>query len=360
MKCEKDARFALSEHVFRTHYGGGEVFSDTQIQGYTPQMLKRAYSFDENALGDGIRLAVIAAFDNVGIEENMRVFCEEFSLPVPKMTLHYPYGRTEATSREWLVESSLDTQWAHVFAPHAEIEVVFANDSSVDSLLSSARYASQELSAHIVSMSFGADESARDAALAEFMSESRCIFVASSGDVGGQVSFPSSSTDCISVGGTKLVLGENTRRISETAWQNGGGGSSDVFGISAFQGRFFNIYGETHGMRATPDVSMMANFNPGVPSYVSALGGWTTVGGTSLSCACFAGICACIKEKNPQLETSGDMLSYLYMKAGTVGYELPQYNFNDITFGRSGMFLAETGWDFCTGLGSPVIKRLLL
>lgn len=353
------ARFPLSEHVFRPHYSGGENFDENSVSGYTPSMLRRAYSFSPSFTGKGMKIAIVAALDNVGIEENMRMFCERFSLPVPQMTVFYPDGRAQSTSNRWLVESSLDTQWAHVFAPDAEIAVVFALDARVESLLSAAKYASETLGADVVSMSFGTEESGIDENLSLFMAESDSIFVASSGDRGGITSFPSTSPHCISVGGTNLTLNPDGKRILETAWINGGGGRSDIFEIPPWQGRFFNIYGMTGGVRGTPDVSMMANLNPGAAAYISQLGGWTTVGGTSLAAACFAGICACIKEKNNGIRTGADMQYYIYGKAGNVQYDIPQYNFNDITFGRSGTFYAQIGWDFTNGLGSPVVNQLL-
>ena len=358
MICENVARFPLSEHFFRTHYGGGESFDENAVYGYTPQMLRRTYSFLPATEANGIKICIICAFDNIGIKENMRAFCERFGLSVPDMSVYYPQGEGQTATRQWLVESSLDTQWASVFAPGAEICVVFARNAQVENLLDAALFASQSLSADVVSMSFGTEESGIDESLSGFMANSDSIFVASSGDVGGKTSFPSASPHCISVGGTNLTLDGGGKRILETAWINGGGGISDIFEIPPWQGRFYNIYGMTDGKRGTPDVSMMANMSPGAAAYVSQLGGWTTVGGTSLSAACFAGICACIKKKNPEINNSADMLYYLYGKAGNIGYDMPQYNFNDITFGRSGENFAQPGWDFATGLGSPVASRL--
>ena len=360
MKKSITPLFPLSNHVFRTHFSGAENFSNERTRGYTPSQLRRVYAFDENFTGEGIKIAVICALDNEAVSENMQVFCNEFSLPVPKMSVFYPFGRAENTSSGWLTESSLDTQWVHVFAPSAEIFVVFSRDADTENMLSASKFATDELGADIVSMSFGTEESASDKELSAFMENSLGIFVASSGDLGGKVSFPSTSPNCISVGGTSLTVSPSGKRIEETTWQNGGGGKSDIFEIPAYQGRFFNIYGISDGMRGTPDVSMSANYNSGVPIYVSQLGGWTTIGGTSLSTACFSGICACIKERHPEITTSVDILSFLYSKAGGSGYSFPQYNFYDITVGKSGNYYAEKGWDFATGLGSPVIRQLIL
>ncbi len=358
MKNTTLAKRPLSRHIFHPHFEGADIFDTRNISGYTPDVLRRAYSYDGLYTGKEMRIAIISALDNIAAEENMRVFCDAFSLPVPRMSVVYYGNRAENTSRQWQTESSLDTQWAHVFAPDAEIILVFAQNADVGTMLSAAEYASSSLSADIVSMSFGTGESGLDEGLSEFMSESQSIFLASSGDVGGSASFPSSSPDCISVGGTNLSLGKAV--IAETAWRNGGGGPSDIFSIPVFQERFSDIFTMSDGKRATPDLALTANFEPGAAVFVSALGGWTSAGGTSLACACFSGICACIKQKHPGLKTSADMLSFLYGRAGTTSYSEPQYYYRDITVGKSGKYYAKEGWDFTTGLGSPVIRQLLL
>ena len=353
------ARFALSRHVFDVHSRGDGNYGKTLPDAYTPELLRRVYSADGSYSGKGIRIAVISAFDNQNIKKDFEVFCRTFALPETELSVYRLHDGTNSGTRGWLTESALDVQWARVFAPDAQISVVFSEDAQVENLLAAAEFARKELSADIICMCFGTDESAADAKLSDFMKDGG-IFVASSGDTGGKVSFPSTSPCCLSVGGTNLTLSMSGGRISETAWIGGGGGKSNIFEIPMYQGRFFNIYGMADGMRGTPDVSMMANYNPGVPVYVSQLGGWTAVGGTSLACACFAGICACIKERHPEIVTSEDMLSFLYSKAGGDGYDFYQYNFHDITIGKSGENYAERGWDFATGLGSPIIRQLLL
>ena len=357
-----DARFPLTRHVFTPHFTGGEDFSLSIYDGgFTPSMLRSAYDFDETITGRGIKIAIVSALDNVGIKENMKVFCHAFSLPEAKMEVFYPFGRSGSTSSGWLTESSLDSQWAHVFAPESELYVVFSRDADVKNMMECARFSSQELGADIVLLSFGSDESLVDKQLSLFFEESQSVFVSSSGDVGSHVSFPSTNPFCISVGGTTLILDKrNYSRIDERAWQNSGGGASEIFPIQPWQGRFYDIYGLSNGFRATPDVSMSADMKNGAYVYVSALGGWTTVGGTSFAASCFAGVCALIKSRHSEIKNSADMLYYLYAKAGNVGYSVPQYYFNDIVTGNSGIYFAQPGWDFATGLGSAKIRQLLL
>lgn len=131
-----------------------------------------------------------------------------------------------------------------------------------------------------------------------------------------------------------------------------------MFAISAPQGRFYNIYGMSDGKRSTPDVAMNASFVRGVPVYDSESDGWLTLGGTSLACACFSGVCACLCQADESIGTTNDALVYLYERAGTVGYDATRKGFYDVTIGSNGVYKAKTGYDFCTGLGCPNISLL--
>lgn len=359
MICENTPKYPLQKRVFHPHFENVGEFSETRTRGISISQLRGAYSFDNSRTGKNMKIAIVGALDNVAIKEDMRVFCEEFSLPVPSMSVYYPFGRAQNSAREWQTESCLDTQYSHVFAPEAEIIVAFSPDSSTESMLRVASYCAEALRADVVSMSFGAVEGANDNENARFFENSDSIFVASSGDVGGVVSFPSSSDNCISVGGTSLrFLGGGGSDVFESAWKNAGAGESDVFEIPEWQGDFANIKSASRGMRATPDVAFCANCSSGVAVYSSALGGWTTVRGTSVGAACFAGICASIKSGNEKIRTSADMLRFLYGKAGKTHYCIPQYSFRDIVVGSCGTFRAEVGWDMASGLGSPNIREL--
>jgi hypothetical protein len=52
-------------------------------------------------------------------------------------------------------------------------------------------------------------------------------------------------------------------------------------------------------------------------------------------------------------------LSDLYSDAAGAPYSTPYIsNFRDITSGTAGNFSAGPGWDFVTGLGSPLLNSL--
>lgn len=353
--------FPLLSNSAHPHHTCSQNFTTGYTKGITPDMLRRAYSFTLPQKDIFSSIAVICAFDNPEITDSMDCFCNTFSLNIPQMEIHYPFGKSDFTLRRWIVESCLDTQWAHVFSPLSKIHVVFSKDDNIDNLLECAVFASTELKADIICMCFGLREQSLFAKYSENFRNLKGIFLSSSGDSGGIVSFPSTLPYCISVGATRFdITKDKTRNSEETAWNFGGGGKSSLFEIPSFQKIFSPIDELSQSMRATPDLSFFADGKENCVVCTNPKNGFTTVKGTSLSCACMSGICALIKTQNPSLDTSTKMLSFLYQKAGRTQYNSPQYNYNDITIGKSGNFYANEGWDFCTGLGSPVIKQLLM
>ncbi len=348
--------FPLSKNEFYPHYVSSQNFTPEHVTGYTPSQMRKAYGFDVSSDAKGMKIAVICALDNIALIENTSRFCREFSLPMPEISVFYPDGRAENTTESWITESSLDVQWISVFAPYAEILCIFAKNALTDSILSAVEYA-KTLSPDVISMSFGARESGDFIAKNSIFTDTDSVFTASSGNTGGVPEFPSTSPDVLSVGGTQLIASNDGERLLESAWKNGGSGISDLFGIPDFQKRFAPVNELSGGKRAVPDVSMNACDSRGASIYVASRGGWTTAGGTSLACACMAGICACILKKQPSVKDEG-IGSYLYRLAGSSSYTLPQYNFYDIILGSNGVYTAKEGWDLCTGLGAPVTNRL--
>lgn len=343
---------------------GSEIYTETRISGYTPQMIKTAYGFGSDIDCTGMKIAVVEAYKNTNIQNDINMFSREFGLPNVTLDIHYPDGMSEFSTRRWILESSLDTQWIHALCTGAEISVVFAKNENMDSMFSAMRYAAN-LGADVVSMSFGTPEFVSQGEISSFMNSSDSIFVAAAGDVGGMVFFPSSSPYVLSVGGTKLTLLENGMRVyEETAWSFGGGGPSKYAKIPPWQLVFADIEEMTKGFRATPDTAFSASSSPGAAVYITQLentatAGWTTASGTSFGAAAFAAIVAGLLKKKPSSLSGKNVQRYLYALAGGTKYDLPQYYFNDITLGNNVRYSAKIGWDFCTGLGSPRVRQIL-
>jgi subtilase family serine protease len=182
-------------------------------------------------------------------------------------------------------------------------------------------------------------------------------FLASSGDSGGRVIYPSASPYVVSVGGTSLKLDANGNRTAETAWSAGGGGASGVESLPGYQSTF----GLSYGGRATPDVAYNADPNTGVLVYDSVsyfgMSGWLIAGGTSAGAPQWAALVALADAGRTTTPlTSTDLTtSPVYTAANGSVYSS---NYYDVTSGSNG-YPAGTGYDLATGLGSPKANNLI-
>ena len=187
-------------------------------------------------------------------------------------------------------------------------------------------------------------------------------FVASSGDSGAPVSYPSASPNVLSVGGTTLPLNADGTLTSagETGWSGSGGGVSTQESQPAYQS---GVVTQSSTKRTNPDVSYDADPNTGFPVYDSFSFGttdpWEQVGGTSDAAPQWAAIIAIadqgrIVSGETPLDGASQTLPMLY--------SMPASNFRDITSGTSTGSPHETagpGYDLVTGRGSPLVNLLV-
>jgi kumamolisin len=178
----------------------------------------------------------------------------------------------------------------------------------------------------------------------------------SDGATGNNVDFPASSPHVLACGGTALKA-TNGQRQSEVVWNNQatgdgatGGGVSAAFPLPTWQanaGVPETSSAASTGGRGVPDVAGDAAPETGYQILVD--GQQEVVGGTSAVAPLWAGLIALL---NQQLGRKVGFLNpQLYPLGGTA--------FFDITSGNNGAFSAHTGWDPCTGLGSPNGQLLL-
>ena len=245
------------------------------------------------------------------------------------------------------METSLDVEWAHAIAPNAKILLIESKTQSGTNLLKAIDYASSRKDVVAISMSWGGAEFPDETTLdSHFKSVSGASFFASSGDNGTGASWPASSPNVISVGGTTLNLKNDGTFISETAWSGSGGGISAYEKEPDYQKNF--KIPKSSGMRAIPDVSFGADPKTGFAIYKSGSNkkGWYIVGGTSASAPQWAGI---------QALGLSAKLSNIYKDKSTS--ENNTY-FRDIKNGSNGDCSyycdARTHYDYITGLGSPL------
>jgi subtilase family serine protease len=190
-------------------------------------------------------------------------------------------------------------------------------------------------------------------------------FFAASGDSSAwsasNEAWPADDANIVSVGGTDLTTsGAAGPWASETAWADSGGGiSPDSIPIPSWQQLSGVITSSNRGsttLRNGPDVAANANFT----FYVCADQTTCTAndfGGTSFAAPMWAGYLALA---NQQAATSGDSIGFLnptiYPAALGSSYSTL---FHDITSGSCGTYSGITGYDLCTGWGSPKTTGLI-
>ncbi|MEI9863233.1 MAG: hypothetical protein WDN00_01460 [Limisphaerales bacterium] len=163
------------------------------------------------------------------------------------------------------------------------------------------------------------------------------------------------------MGGTILTTVTRTGgRSTETAWNRGdgtgtGGGVSTIFPIPSWQqGISFAANQGSPIARNSPDVAMVAE-----SVYVKYdNGGGGSVGGTSAAAPLWAGFMALV---NQQAATSGKpapgfINPVVYEIANQSNYKTTLFdvtNGNNFSTTSPNAFSAVTGYDLCTGLGTP-------
>ncbi len=319
-------------------------------RGYSPAQMRHAYGVDQVPLtGAGQTIALVDAIGSPTIQHDLDVFSSTYGIPSAKINIVYPQGNPRSPNTGWAQETSLDVEWAHAIAPGANIMLVVAKGAGMRELINAVGYAASN-GATQISMSWGGFERPSESNHDSLFSKSGVMFIAASGDNGPIALWPASSPRVVGVGGTTLTLDTNGVIVTETAWQGSGGGQSRYEPRPTFQNGW-----QTSSQRGIPDVSYNADPMTGVSIYLSAglQPGWITVGGTSAGSPQVAAILALANSGRSSL--LGDPNTALYNIA-SARYAL---YFNDIKQGGNRGFSAGPGYDFVTGLGSPLCNLLI-
>jgi subtilase family serine protease len=322
-------------------------------QGYDPATIRNLYGFNQlQANGYGQTIAIVDAYDNPNIYNDLTVFDRSFGLPGQGSDVGYyltklnQVGGTSAyppPDAGWAGEIALDVEWAHAIAPYAHIVLVETNSASFADLLAGVDLARHIPGVAAVSMSWGGTEfsyeSYYDSLFTTPAGHTGVTFVASTGDNGaGQgPSWPSVSPNVLGIGGTTLYASGY-----ETGWSGSGGGISKYEYETNFQ-----VSVQTIGMRTSPDVSYDADPATGVLAYSSySGGGWYRFGGTSAGAPQWAAVLALANQQRSWygMSTIADAQAFLYT--------LSNNYFRDPVSGYNG-YSAGPGYDLVTGRGSP-------
>lgn len=313
--------------------------------------------------GSGV-IAIVDAYDYPSASSDFDTFSNQFGLPSgnncnggnPCFTKVYAAGKRKPhTNSGWALEASLDIEWSHAMAPNAQIVLVEASSNSFSDLLQAVSVATNYVvcgnascpsggsGVGEVSMSWGGSEFSGETSDDYYFYNSGVTYVASSGDTGGAVIWPSASPNVVSAGGTTVHRDSNGNFTGETGWSGSGGGPSQYEGRPAYQDVISAI---VNGARGTPDFSYDADPASGVSVYdttsYQGLSGWLVIGGTSVSSPSLAGIV----NLAGHFYALNDEQNTIYASYGNTTC------FNDVVGGSAGSYTAVTGWDFVTGVGS--------
>jgi kumamolisin len=263
-------------------------------------------------------------------------------------------------------EVMLDIEVVGAIVPQSKIAVYFAPNTDagfLDAITTAIHDTSNKPS--VISISWGGPESgwtsqamtAMDDAFQAAATLGITVCVAS-GDNGSSdgaadgadhVDFPASSSYALACGGTSLKA-TSSSISGEVVWNDGadggatGGGVSNFFATPNWQSALSVT--RTNGgrsplpKRGVPDVA--GNADPETGYQVRVDGTNTVIGGTSAVAPLWAALIARLNQLSGK-------------SAGLISpqiYQTPK-SFRDITSGNNGDFAAASGWDACSGLGSP-------
>jgi subtilase family serine protease len=295
----------------------------------------------------------VDAFDDPNAKADLAFFSAQFGLAPANIQVVFASGTEPAVDPTggWELEESLDIEWAHAMSPKAKIYLVEAATNGGGDLFAAEQVASNLVAAAgggEVSNSWGGAESADEVEADSLFQMPGVVFFASTGDEPG-TSYPSTSPNVVAAGGTTTARSPYTGDfLYELPWTEAGGGASEFEPRPHYQNSIARIVGDARGV---PDVSFDANPDTGVWVWDSNLfqgapGGWFVVGGTSVSSPSLAGI---VNSAGHLFHSSEIELSVMYENSRN------PFEFNDTQVGFCGPyagFLAQRGWDFCTGIGS--------
>ena len=269
------------------------------------------------------------------------------------------------------VEVSLDIEMAISMATNLSQVVVYMapNPSPWEDLLN--RMANDNLAKQLSCSWYqpgGGSNAVADQIFQQMAAQGQSFFNASGDNDAytGLIDFPGDTPYITQVGGTTLTTsGPRGAWVSETVWNWGngtgsGGGISTQYPIPNWQTNINMTANQgSTTKRNTPDVALTAN-----NIYVRADGLNYTVGGTSCASPLWAGFAALVNQQaaadgrptvgfiNPAVDVIGSGVNYTLA-------------FHDITTGNNTSpgsptkFYAVSGYDLCTGWGTPAGQKLI-
>jgi subtilase family serine protease len=344
-----------------------------------------AYSSATNLTGSGVTIGLVERTD---IESTDLALFQDLQAPsryTGTLTVEHNGTDPGILSQDEEMEAELDSQWALAAAPGATVKMaVSASTFTTDGVDLSAQYLVENNQVDVISVSFGSGEvygmtqtenTFYDQLWAQAAAQGISVFVSSGDDgvtqgngykevnglastpydtaVGGTMFSEGAGSYWNGTGGTGTYPATATGHIPEVVWNESGvgasgGGPSTLYAKPSWQtGTGLSVGGQ----REVPDVAVDAGADH--DPYLAVMAGelWL-VGGTSVATPIMAGITALALERLGTRQ--GNLDPSLYTLAANTSVTA----FHDIisgtnTFDRLVGYSAGTGYDMCTGLGSP-------
>jgi hypothetical protein len=277
------------------------AFPDS-VDGLTPADLSSIYGYPAPGLqpSNSPVVGVVVAYDNANAESDLSVYRSYFGLPActsgngcfqkvgaaapsqsnsqssdakGKAVRFSVSAHPASTSGGWAAESDSDVEIVSAVCGNCQIVLAEAASNNINDLAAAVN-AATGAGATVINASFGANESPWQTNLESAFEPAPVKVVAAAGDSAGQVLFPADATNVIAVAGTTLNVSGTT--MSQSLWQNSGGGCSRVFAAPPYQPGWCTN-------RSIADVAGIADPNTGLAFYDSGMGGWGIIGGTSVA-----------------------------------------------------------------------------
>lgn len=288
-------------------------------------------------------------------------FCSDNNYPLPNLSMSSINGADTTTDPGGAnVENNLDWQqimsaWHHAY-PTVPCNITVIIGPNSDNGIADVTAALVKNGCNVVTWSWGQAKSQwsasslsyTESAFAKAVAAGVVIFAASgdnSIDDGTPMEspdYPSASTYVHGVGGTKLTIKPDGSYAGESAWGDGkpgdeGGGGGIAVGVTIPTWQT-GVVPSTY--RGVPDSS--ANADPNTGYLVWSDGTVGVVGGTSASAPLTCGLAGVLVSMGISLKNFEPIL-----------YANRKTCFSDVVIGSNGD-VAGVGYDYATGLGSPI------
>lgn len=357
--------------------------------GYLPADVAKYYGFPTDLTGKGQSIAVISLGGKIDLQEVENDFSKLGITPAPKVAVVDVDAISADQDKKRTLETHLDIEVIGSICPEAKITVY--RGSNPNGFAPAVERAVKDRNS-VISISWGGNESASDnnsameAALDKAVAAGITVCVAAGDDgssntrddTGSIVAsdgkahcdYPASSPNVLACGGTQIDYIDGTK--TEVVWNNTdrgngatGGGVSSVFSVPKWQ--------TAHGIavKSANDGKSTGRVIPDVAA-LAAVGDWDIyktggskigIGGTSAVAPIWAALIALANEKRsmakPKKGSLGFINGQLYQIAAKGGYFKDIVHGNNRTTPNYPGYDAETGFDACTGWGTPMAGKLI-